>query len=183
MDRDTRVAEAMPVRLGDLLRAVFRSQVQQEVPLSRELTLLEQYLDIQRVRFGGQLRAVVEVGGDAGDVLVPVLILQPLAENAIKHGFSGRPEGGTIRVTARRADERLELTVSDDGWGRSAASEASVRDGVGLSNTRARLAQLYPNAHDLRVSASPAGGFTVVLSLPWREDPGVVEADSLEIPA
>src|SRR5207344_3009589 len=101
--RDPHGAESMLVRLGDLLRAVFRSQVQQEVPLSRELTLLEQYLDIQRVRFGGQLRAVLEVGEQAGDVLVPVLILQPLAENAIKHGFSGRPEGGTPRGDAERA--------------------------------------------------------------------------------
>ncbi len=135
MHRDTRAAEAMLVRLGDLLRAVFRSQVQQEVPFSRELTLLEQYLDIQRVRFGGQLRAVVEVGGDAGDVLVPVLILQPLAENAIKHGFSGRPEGGTIRVTARRA-------ARADGQRRRVGAERRVG---GLAERRRRLIE-HPGA-------------------------------------
>ena len=144
--RDTREAESMLVRLGDLLRAVFRSQAQQEVPLARELTLLEQYLDIQRVRFGGQLHAHFDIAPGARDVLVPVLLLQPLAENAIKHGFSGRPDGGTIRVAARHAGDRLELTVVDDGAGR--AGGASPAEGVGLSNTRGRLrAPLSRPAH------------------------------------
>jgi signal transduction histidine kinase len=178
LDRDPRAAESMLVRLGDLLRAVFRSQVQQEVPLSHELRLLDDYLDIQRVRFGGQLRVVLDVAAAARNVMVPVLILQPLAENAIKHGFAGRPEGGTIRIAARRAGGRLELTVADDGRGPSGMTE--LTEGVGLSNTRSRLAHLYPVEHALETSAQPDGGFTVTLSLPWRE---VSASDALEIPA
>ena len=179
--RDTREAESMLVRLGDLLRAVFRSQVQQEVPLARELTLLEQYLDIQRVRFGGQLHADFDIAPGARDVLVPVLLLQPLAENAIKHGFSGRPDGGTIRVAARRAGDRLELTVIDDGAGR--AGGASPAEGVGLSNTRGRLAHLYPGQHTVTAAPLPQGGFGVTLTIPWRVAGASELADTLDIPA
>jgi two-component system, LytTR family, sensor kinase len=180
--RDTREAESMLVRLGDLLRAVFRSQVQQEVPLARELTLLEQYLDIQRVRFGGHLRTELDVAPAARDILVPVLILQPLAENAIKHGFAGRADGGTIRVSARRAGERLELTVSDDGAGLP-AGQAAVVEGVGLSNTRARLAHLYPHQHAIIAIPLPQGGFAVTITIPWRTAPVADLADALDIPA
>jgi sensor histidine kinase YesM len=179
--RDTHEAESMLVRLGDLLRAVFRSQVQQEVPLSRELTLLEQYLDIQRVRFGGQLRAEFDIAPGAREVSVPVLLLQPLAENAIKHGFSGRGDGGTIRVSARRAGDRLELTVADDGAGR--ASAPSTSEGVGLSNTRARLAHLYPGQHTVVAAPLPQAGFSVSITLPWRPAAAVELGDALDIPA
>jgi LytS/YehU family sensor histidine kinase len=171
----------MLVRLGDLLRAVFRSQVQQEVPLARELTLLEQYLDIQRIRFGGQLHAEFDIAPGARDVLVPVLLLQPLAENAIKHGFSGRADGGTIRVSARRAGERLELTVIDDGVGR--AGGGSPAEGVGLSNTRGRLAHLYPGQHTVTAAPFPQGGFGVTLTIPWRAAEASELADPLDIPA
>ncbi len=183
LHRDPHGAEAMLVRLGDLLRAVFRSQAQQEVPLDRELSLLEQYLDIQRVRFGGHLRAEFDVPRAARDVFVPVLILQPLAENAIKHGFAGRAAGGTIRISARQSGESLEITVVDDGYGRT-AGEAEAREGVGLSNTRARLEHLYPGAHALKLVLPRDGGCVVTLSLPWREDESAaLLADALDIPA
>jgi signal transduction histidine kinase len=180
MHRDTREAESMLVRLGDLLRAVFRSQAQQEVPLSRELTLLEQYLDIQRVRFGGQLGAEFDIAAGADEAQVPVLLLQPLAENAIKHGFSGRVDGGTIRVSARRVGDRLELTVEDDGIGR--AGVVSAAEGVGLSNTRGRLSHLYPGQHTVTAAPLPQGGFGVTITIPWRIAAAEL-ADALDIPA
>ena len=183
LHRDPNGAEAMLVRLGDLLRAVFRSQAQQEVTLDRELALLEQYLDIQRVRFGGHLRAEFDVPRPTRDVFVPVLLLQPLAENAIKHGFAGRAIGGTIRISARQSGDRLELSVADDGYGRPAGA-GEPREGVGLSNTRARLEHLYPGAHALRIALPPGGGCVVTLSVPWREDESAaLLADALDIPA
>ena len=103
LHRDPDAAESMLVRLGDLLRAVFRSHSQQEVSLGREIELTQQYLDIQRMRFGAGLRVEVDVPGHLRDTSVPVLVLQPLVENAIKHGFAGRTDGGTIRVSARQS--------------------------------------------------------------------------------
>jgi two-component system, LytTR family, sensor kinase len=133
LHRDPIRAESVLVRLGDLLRAVFRSQAQQEVPLGRELDLLQHYMEIQRVRFGGTLTCEIDVPPATQPALVPVLVLQPLVENAVKHGFAGRA-GGVIRVSARRAGDRLELTVSDNGRGASAL-QGTIQEGVGLSNT------------------------------------------------
>jgi hypothetical protein len=180
--RDPHGAESMLVRLGDLLRAVFRSQVQQEVPLSRELTLLEQYLDIQRVRFAGHLRSVFDIDEEARSVLVPVLLLQPLAENAIKHGFGGLAVGGTVSVTARRLGDQLELRVADDGRGR-ADDRRPINEGIGLGNTRQRLEHLYPGAHTMTAGPAGEGGFQVTIRLPWRHDAAEPLDDALDIPA
>jgi two-component system LytT family sensor kinase len=182
LHRDVDRAERMLVGLGDLLRAMFRSQAQQEVPLARELDLLQHYLEIQRVRFGGTLACELDIPLSARSALVPILALQPLVENAVKHGFSGRP-GGVIRVSARRVGERLELTVTDNGSGLSASAHGAMPEGVGLSNTRARLEHLYPGQSGLRVSAPASGGFTVTLSLPWQAAPTSLEAEALDIPA
>ena len=181
--RDPHGAESMLVQLGDLLRAVFRSQVQQEVPLSRELTLLEQYLDIQRVRFGGHLRGVFDIADDAREVLVPVLLLQPIAENAIKHGFGGLTSGGTITVSARRAGDQLELRMADDGRGRAGGDRRPIVEGIGLGNTRRRLEHLYPDAHTMSTAAPGEGGFVVAITVPWRRDRAASFADALDIPA
>jgi hypothetical protein len=175
-------AESMLVRLGDLLRAVFRSHAQQEVSLGREIELTEQYLDIQRMRFGAGLNVEVDVPAELRDTPVPVLVLQPLVENAIKHGFSGRTDGGTIVISARDAGERLEITVHDSG--RGAANPSAGREGVGLSNTRARLEHLYPGRHDVRVSSPADGGFAVTLSVPLNGPAPEEElAEILDIPA
>jgi two-component system, LytTR family, sensor kinase len=170
------------VRLGDLLRAVFRSQVQQEIPLSRELTLLEQYLDIQRVRFAGHLRSTFEIDDEARDVLVPVLLLQPLAENAIKHGFGSLSSGGTVSVAARRFGDQLELQVADDGRAR-ADDRRPIVEGIGLGNTRQRLEHLYPGAHSMSVGPLGNSGFQVTIRVPWRRDAAEPFDDALDIPA
>ncbi len=184
LHRDASAAESMLVRLGDLLRAVFRSQAQQEVTLARELELTEQYLDIQRVRFGASLRTEVDVPVAVRQSLVPVLLLQPLVENAIKHGFAQNSDGGTIRLTARQAQDELVLTIADNGRGPSADDRQDLNEGVGLSNTRARLEHLYPGHHSISVSAAPGGGFAVTVRLPWRGMAGRGPlADILDIPA
>ena len=181
--RDADAAEAMIVRLGELLRAVFRSDVQQEVPLARELELVEQYLDIQRVRFGTALTTEVDVPRDLRGMPVPVLLLQPLVENAIKHGFARRPTGGVIRISARRAGERVDLTVADDGRGVTAEALRELNEGVGLSNTRARLEHLYPERHALVCHQSADGGFAVTISLPFAVAAAAGEIRPLEVPA
>ena len=181
LHRDPSRAESMLVRLGDLLRAVFRSQAQQEVPLGRELSLLQHYMEIQRVRFGGTLTCEIDVPAAAQSALVPVLVLQPLVENAVRHGFAGRG-GGVIHVAARRIGDRLELTVSDNGCG-IAASPGGMQEGVGLSNTRARLEHLYPGRNDVRISTPASGGFVVVVGLPWQVTPATIDPQALDIPA
>jgi signal transduction histidine kinase len=184
LHRDPDAAESMLVRLGDLLRAVFRSHAQQEVPLGREIALTEQYLDIQRMRFGAGLRVEVDVPGHLRDTPVPVLVLQPLVENAIKHGFAGRTDGGTIHISARQREDRLEVTVGDTGRGVAPGDLERVKEGVGLSNTRARLEHLYPGRHGLTVSAPASGGFAVTIAVPF----GAVARDEelaevLDVPA
>lgn len=168
LHRDPDAAEAMIVRLGDLLRVVFRADLQQEVPLARELTLTSQYIEIQRARFGESLRIAIDVPPDARAIPVPVLILQPLVENAIKHGFAGRPDGGTIRISGRRAGNRLELRVVDDGRGVGLEAVRELNEGVGLSNTRARLEHLYRDQYAVHFDAQPGRGFSIALQLPWR---------------
>jgi hypothetical protein len=182
--RDADAAEAMIVRLGDLLRVVFRADLQQEVPLARELTLTSQYIEIQRVRFGESLRIAIDVPPEARAVPVPVLLLQPLVENAIKHGFAGRPEGGTIRISGRRAGDRLELRVADDGRGVGLEAVRELNEGVGLSNTRARLEHLYRDRYAMHFDAQPGHGFSIALQLPWTEPAESDTAvDRLDIPA
>ena len=166
LHRDPDAAESMLVRLGDLLRAVFRSHSQQEVSLGREIELTQQYLDIQRMRFGAGLKVEVDVPGQLRDTPVPVLVLQPLVENAIKHGFAGRTDGGTIRISARQTADRVEVTVGDSGRGASADAVQCARDGVGLSNMRSRLEHLYPGRHALTVAAPASGGFAVTIAVP-----------------
>ncbi len=174
--RDPDTAEAMIVRLGDLLRAVFRSDVQQEVPLAQEVQLLEQYLDIQRMRFGTGLQTDIDVDDDVAGVPVPVLLLQPLVENAIKHGFPGPAREGIIRVRAARTADRVTITVSDNGRGMQAGAPGMAGEGVGLRNTRARLEHLYPDAHTLACDAPGAGGFTVTITLPLPPSNNLLDA-------
>jgi signal transduction histidine kinase len=179
---DPNAAEAMIVRLGDLLRAVFTSRVQQEVSVAREMQLLEQYLAIQRLRFGGGLDAEIRVAPEAAGLRVPVLVLQPLVENSIKHGFA-RGGGGRIVVTASRIiGERLALTVADNGKGVGTHELRHLNEGVGLSNTRARLEHLYPGEHHVSFATPADGGFSVTLTLPCRPATDDLPAD-LRVPA
>ncbi len=167
---DARAAERMVTRLSDLLRQTLHSASEQEVPLSREIEMLSPYLEIQRLRFSDRLRVEIDVEADAEAVLVPSLLLQPLIENAIRHGITPRAAGGRVQVRARRDGQFLRVEVADDGIGFRAWTGRSPREGVGLGTTRGRLRHLYGTSHHLALDAPPEGGFTVRLTIPWRTE-------------
>jgi two-component system, LytTR family, sensor kinase len=164
---DATKAKRMVVRLADLLRLTLAEGGRQEVRLAEELELLERYLDIQRARFEDRLRVHFDIEPGTRNVLVPVLLLQPLVENAIRHGVDPSIDGGTIAVVARREHDQLQLEVRDNGRGLSTPG-AEPRDGVGLANTRARLAHLYGDRQALSLTTPAEGGTAVVISLPFR---------------
>lgn len=171
--RPERVAE-MVGALGDLVRASLDERLPHEVPLGRELELLDLYLDIQRVRFEDWLIVEREVAPEALDVLVPSLMLQPLIENAIEHG--GQDASGTNRVRIRCMLEggRLAIEVRNAPAADPAAAATVRRRGVGLRNTAERLEQLHPGRHELRFGPEAGGGFLTELRIPVRREPPAV---------
>jgi signal transduction histidine kinase len=158
-------ADAVLDHLGSLFHKVQRSTSQLEVPLAEEMELVREYLSIEEARFRDRLQTSVRATPDALECLVPPLILQPLVENAIRHGFSTVSAAGRVEVSACVRDERLHLTVQDDGPGMDAAP-ARPGSGTGLRNTRERLAQLYGAGAELRITSVPDGGALVALEFP-----------------
>jgi two-component system LytT family sensor kinase len=174
-ETNTAAASRMLELLGDVLRLVLRTDQPHEVPLAEEVNFLEQYLAIEQVRFSDRLRVLWAIDERARDVLVPGFVLQPIVENAIKHGVAKRAEAGRIEIAARVVDGDaagvggaaaafLELSVRDDGVGMS----PTQREGVGLSNTRERLRTLYGEAAGLRIEAAPDVGTIVTVWIPMR---------------
>jgi LytS/YehU family sensor histidine kinase len=176
MFRDVNAADDMIERLGRFLRATMEKNSRRLVTLEEELELAGDYLDIQQVRFGSELRLETHVPEDLRSVQVPPLLLQPLVENAVKHGFADS-RGGTIRVQARRSGARVVVSVDDSGRGLAGAE--GVREGIGLRITRARLQRLYPDSR-LEIGASLLGGTRVVLSFSSPSTPAAV--DNQELP-
>ena len=155
--------------LGDLLRMSLESKDRQEVPLAEELAFLEHYLEIQKIRFGDQLRIEIQVAPEVRYASVPSLFIQPLVENAIRHGISRRASGGTVTVTAAAVDGRLEIKVLDDGVGLPLEWTLESSAGLGLSVTRERIAGLHPNGDSqFAVRNRETGGTAVEVSLPLR---------------
>lgn len=167
VDRDPRGTRKMIARLSELLRYTLEESTDAEVPLRRELDLLEEYVELMQIRFQGKLTVAVHVPEETLSALVPNLILQPIVENAIKHGV-GRTGGGRIAIAARRDGDTLEIVVADDGVGPGGGAE-----GVGLSNTNARLAELYGPRHRVELRANPSGGTDAVLTAPFHTSPTV----------
>ncbi|MCI0355396.1 MAG: histidine kinase [Acidobacteria bacterium] len=165
MQRDVAAANRLIVRLSDLLRLTLEHAGEHVVPLQKELELLEQYLEIQRTRFQDRLTVRMDVDPETLDAQVPCLILQPLVENAVRHGIAPLSRPGRIEIRAHRQNGTLRLEVCDDGVGLS-AGEGSYQ-GIGLGNTRARLAQLYGAAHALRMHSAPTGGLVVSVDIPF----------------
>jgi len=163
--RDPAAADRMLTHLSDLLRLSLRNGGAQEVPLREELGFLERYIEIMRVRFGDRLQIDVAAGPDVMDALVPSLVLQPIVENAIRHGMTSRAERGHVAVRATRNGAVLTLEVSDDGPGLP-KTPAAGNGGIGLANTRERLARLYGSASS--VAIIDGAGLTVRLTIPWR---------------
>jgi LytS/YehU family sensor histidine kinase len=150
--------------LSALLRATLDAGALDEVPLHREVALLESYLEIEKTRFGDRIDFAVSVPQEVGNATAPGLILQPLVENAIRHGFGRRVAPGRVVVTARRENGALELHVVDDGDGLVGVP----REGIGLGNTRRRLIELYGSNQALSISSRPTGGVHVRIRIPYR---------------
>jgi two-component system LytT family sensor kinase len=169
MHRDVEAADAMIARLSDLLRMSLQRVGVQEVSLKEELDFLSKYLEIEQTRFRDRLTVVFDVQADTLDALVPNLLLQPLVENAIKHGLGPRPTPGQVTVRARRNGALLELDVQDNGVGLSAARLTDFNRGVGLSNTRSRLDHLYGSLHRFEFRQPAEGGLLVCIAIPMAE--------------
>jgi two-component system, LytTR family, sensor kinase len=159
-----RDAEETLTRLSDLLRAVLEDVEVQEVSLERELEFVELYLAIEQVRFQDRLRIRISAGPDARDAAVPHMLLQPVVENAIRHGIGRSSAAGKIDITAQRDGDTLRIEVRDDGPGIGTPSPA----GIGLSNTRARLRQLYGDAAHLSLENAAPTGAIAAIDLPYR---------------
>jgi len=169
IERDPKLARGMIEHLGDLLRLSLESKDRQEVPLAEEMAFLEHYLAIQKIRFGDHLRIETQIAPEVKYASVPCLFVQPLVENAIRHGISRRASGGTVIVSAQRDGNRLDIRVLDDGVGLPAGWTLENSGGVGLSVTRQRVAGLYPDGETcFAVNRRAGGGTEVEISLPLR---------------
>jgi LytS/YehU family sensor histidine kinase len=153
-------------RFGDLLRLALESTDAHEVPLRQELDFLKSYLEIEQTRFGDRLSVRMDISPEALDARVPNLVLQPLVENAIQHGIEPHAKPGQIELRARRENEQLLLEVCDNGDG--LPDPKRLGQGIGVSNTRARLQQLYGDAHQFEFCNGAAGGLRVQVVIPFR---------------
>ena len=165
MRTDVNAADRMMDRLAELLRATLHSSGTQEVTLRDELELLQKYVDIEKTRFGARLTVHIHIDPEALDANVPVLLLQPLVENAVRHGIAPRAAPGVIEVSARPVGDRLTIAVRDSGLGVPSDRLALLNGGIGLSNTRSRLQHLYADRHGF-VFANVEGGFCVTVTIP-----------------
>jgi len=167
--RDPRSADRLIARLGHLLRlSLDQAAGHQMVPLRQELEFLRAYLEIELTRFRDRLTVELEVGPEVLDAAVPTLLLQPLVENAIRHGVAPRPGGGRVVFRAQRQGERLAIEVWDDGPG-FPAGPLGFAEGLGIRNTRERLRQLFGAGHGLRFENVAGGGARVAIELPFQE--------------
>jgi two-component system LytT family sensor kinase len=163
---DPDAADRMITRLGDLLRLSIDASATQEISLRDELEFLRAYLEIEQTRFQDHLTVYMQIDPGTLDAQVPNLLLQPLVENAIRHGTAARTGAGEIAITATRDDGTLRLIVRDNGKG--LPTERPVREGVGVGNTRARLQQLYGHDHRFELRNDAGGGVVATVEIPYR---------------
>lgn len=177
-DQDTRTASRMLEQLGEVLRQALQTDRSPEIPLGEEIGFLERYLAIEQVRFSDRLRATFAVDPAVRGAAVPSFLLQPLVENALRHGIARRTEGGALEVAARREGDELVLEVKNEGPGLT-REPAGARTGLGLVNTRERLATMYGDRAGIALADRPGGGVVATVRLPYRElaAPGVEPAD------
>jgi signal transduction histidine kinase len=164
--RDPRAADEMIGNLSELLRATLDTS-EAKIPLRQELGFLDRYLEIQQVRFGERLRIEKEIDAAALEAQVPTLILQPLVENAVRHGIEPQTEPGLVRIVARREGDLLRLTIQNSGL--PAKPGPKTREGIGLPNTQARLREMYGDLGRMTLTSGSEGGFTVDLEIPYHE--------------
>jgi signal transduction histidine kinase len=168
LERETDAANHMVTRLSSFLRHSLDNDPMQKVTLEQELAALKLYLDIEKVRFEERLTLELDIQKEAADALIPSLLLQPLVENAIKYGIARSEEGGHLRIAARVFAGDLLLELSDDGPGVALVDgQIPTANGVGLRNTRERLAELYGSRHSFHLSTTDPHGLTVNIRIPY----------------
>lgn len=160
-------AEGMLHRLSDFLRAAVVEDDTQVTTLAAEIDRIRDYLDIEQERFGDRLTVRISIADDATGAVIPTFLLQPLVENALRHGLAPRPGRVSLDITAEPLGERIRLTIRDDGVG---LTPGDLHEGTGLANTRRRLALLYGPEATLRLSARDTGGAEAVVELPWATE-------------
>lgn len=181
MHRDVDAAERMLMRLSDLLRLSLDNLGQQEITLQEELDFLGKYLEIEQTRFADRLTVRFDVQPDALDMLVPTLLLQPLVENAIKHGIARKAGPGHIDIRAWHASSKLCMEVRDDGVGLSETALHALQKGIGVSTTRARLQHQFGADYRFEFHRRPQG-LAVVVAVPWRRLPAPAEGAAEHAP-
>ena len=159
-------AVRMISRVSDFLRLTLDANETPEIPVAEELEFVRRYLEIEQVRFGDRLCISINAQSEAMSALVPALVLQPLVENAVKHGVLPRERGGAVSVSVALQNGMLRMAVTDDGPG--LPNDSDPRQGVGLANTTARLAELYGNRARFSVISSAQGGVAAVIEFPFR---------------
>jgi two-component system LytT family sensor kinase len=167
VDRDPKGVRRMIARLGELLRATLEPSSEPEVSLSRELEMLDRYLEILRIRFQGRLETSVNASPAIGEALVPPMILQPLVENSMKHAVSRTSGESRVDISAEHQGDSLVLTVKDSG-AQNAPEPAAPSFGIGLRNTRSRLGALYGDQYSLDTARNESGGFTATIRIPYH---------------
>jgi sensor histidine kinase YesM len=163
--KDPEAAEQMIADLSDLLRLSLETVGEQEVPLQQELEFLKKYLEIEQTRFHDRLELRLEIAPDTLDAQVPNMIFQPLVENAVRHGIAPHAAGGRVEIGAWRVNGTLHLRVKDNGRG----LPENLKEGVGLANTRARLARLYGEGHQFAWQSAPGEGVTLDIKIPFHQ--------------
>jgi LytS/YehU family sensor histidine kinase len=161
-----KAAAEMLAHLNSILKSTLTRSTPEKVPLSQELELMGNYLAIEQVRFADRLRVEIHVDPRAVDGLVPCFLLQPIVENAIRHGIAHCENQGLVEASARREGDFLHMLVRDTGPGRIYAKQNG--HGIGLSNTRERLAHFYPNGYKMQAQPLGAGGFEVAITIPYE---------------
>jgi len=168
VDRDPKGVRRMIARLGELLRATLEPSSDPEIPLSRELEMLDRYLEILRIRFQGRLETSVVAPPAIGEALVPPMILQPLVENSMKYAVSRTSGESRVDISAERDADSLVLTVTDSGAEDGPELEPAPSFGIGLANTKSRLGEIYGDQYSLNTERNAGGGFTATIRIPYH---------------
>lgn len=170
LEKDNDLANRMVTRLSSFLRYSLDNDPMQKITLQQEISALQLYLDIEKVRFEDRLNLELDISAEAEQALIPSLLLQPLIENAIKYGIARSEEGGTLRIAAKVFAGDLLIQLSDDGPGCSVENgQIPEAKGVGLRNTRERLAELYGHEHGFRLSKTEPHGLTISIRIPFEK--------------